>query len=57
MQLPRFLMYRIVRNGFRKANILQINFTTEDGICNPETSFVLTILRNKDMVILKLVLF
>ena len=57
MQLPKFLIHRIVRNGFRKANILQISFTAEDGVCNPETSFVLTILRNKDMVILKLVLF
>ena len=33
-------MYRVVRNGFRKTSILWINSTTEDGICNPETSFV-----------------
>ena len=32
-------MYRVVRNGFRKANILKANFTTEDEISNPETSF------------------
>ena len=30
-------MYRVVRNGFRKMAILWENFSTEDGICNPET--------------------
>ena len=48
-------MHRVVRNGFRKTSILWIYFTTEDGICNPETSFVLIILQNKDMVKIKTV--
>ena len=25
------IMYRVVRNGFRKMSILWVNFTTEDG--------------------------
>ena len=33
-------MYRVVRDGFRKMSILWVNFATEDGVCNPETSFV-----------------
>ena len=48
-------MYRVVKNSFRKASILQVNFTTEDEIYNPESSFVLRILRNKDMVKIKAV--
>ena len=40
-----FFIFIVVRNGFRKANMLYVNFTTEDGIWNPETSFVLIILR------------
>ena len=42
-------MYRVV-NGIRKENILQVNFTTEDGIWNPEASFILIILRNKALL-------
>ena len=48
-------MYRVVRNGFRKTSILWIYFTTEGGICNPETSFVLIILQNEDMAKIKTV--
>ena len=33
-------MYRVVKNGFRNTSILWINFTTEDGISNPEFSFI-----------------
>ena len=32
-------MYKVVRNGFRKMSILWVNFTPEDGMCHPETSF------------------
>ena len=32
-------MYRVVRNSFRKANILKGYFTAEHAICNPETRF------------------
>ena len=38
--LSRFLMYGVMKNGFRKVSILGKNFTTEDGICYSETSFV-----------------
>ena len=48
-------MYRVVRNGFRKTSILWIYFTTEGGICNPKTSFVLIILQNEDMAKIKTV--
>ena len=44
-------MYRVVRNGFRKMSILWVNFTTEDGISNPETSFVWWFNRIKMFVI------
>ena len=46
-------MYRVLRNGFRKMSILLVNFTTEDGICNPET--ILMTSQNKDMVKIKTV--
>ena len=44
-----FFIFIVVRNGFRKANMLYVNFTTVDGLWNPETSFVLIILR-KDKI-------
>ena len=46
-------MYRVLRNGFRKMSILLVNFTTEDGICDPET--ILMISQNKGMVKIKTV--
>ena len=36
----KIIMYKVVRNGFRKLSILWANFTTEDEICNLETNFV-----------------
>ena len=33
-----------------KRIFLYVKFTTEDGVCNPETRLVLLILLNKDMV-------
>ena len=32
----RFLLCRVIRNSFSKANILYVDFTTEDGIWNNE---------------------
>lgn len=47
----KILLYRIIiKKGFTKANVSSENFTIEDGISNPESSFVLLILQNKDMV-------
>ena len=48
-------MYRVVKNSFRNASILKVNFTSKDEICNTEGSFVLRILQNKDMVKIKTV--
>lgn len=47
----KILLYRIIiKKGFTKANVSSVNFMIEDGISNPESSFVLLILQNKDMV-------
>ena len=35
----KILKCRVVRNSYRKANILKGYFTTEHAICNPKTSF------------------
>ena len=41
----KILLYRIIiKKGFTKANVSSVNFTIEDGISNPESSFVLLIL-------------
>ena len=31
-------MYRVVTDDFRKANVFILRFSTEDGVCDPETS-------------------
>ena len=46
-------MLGVVKNRFRQSNNLWVNFTTDVGKCSPETSFVLIILRNKEMVKIK----
>ena len=41
----KIFLYRIIiKKGFTKANVSSVNSTIEDGISNPESSFVLLIL-------------
>ena len=42
-------MYRVVRNGFKKISILWVSFTSDDGICNPEISFVWWFYKKKNV--------
>ena len=46
-------MYVVVKNGFRKTELLKGYYTSQGGICNHETKAVLL---NKDTVINKTVI-